>query len=100
MFALRRDAGRAERRLDPSERRPPVLDAREIDPDALKFGDARPALLERDRAVVPDRRERRRLRARFVDVAPLRVARHHDCRPAPLLEALMDVAERPVVKAM
>ena len=37
--------------------------------------------------------------AALVDVAPLRISRHHDRRPALLLEPLMNVAERPIVEA-
>src|ERR1700722_4269940 len=78
---------------------PPIVGAGKIDMKALKLGNARGPPFLLDLAVVADCHQRRRLRAGLVDVAPLRIARHHDRRPAPLLEPLMNVAERPIVEA-
>ena len=91
----RRDAA-----FDPLQRSPPVVGAGKID---AKRAGTRATLVRRSSTVIvrssPIVDQRRRLRPRLVDVAPLRIARHHDRRPAPLHEPLMDVAERPIVEA-
>src|SRR5579872_3467624 len=99
MLARRGDARGFKPLLDPFERIPPIFGAGKIDANALELRDARRPLLDRDLAVVADRDQRRRLRARFVDVAPLRISGHDDRRSAPRLGPLMNVAERPVVEA-
>ena len=88
-----------ERRLDPLQRAAPVFDARNIDAHAPEFGDAGQPLLDRNAAAVVDGDQGGRLWPGLVDVAPLRIARHHD-RCAVLIDRpLVDVAERPIRNA-
>ena len=99
MLARRRSARGEKPLLDQRQRLSAILDAGKIDAKPLKLRNARQPLFDRDLALVAYRDQCRRLRPRLVDVAPLGISRHHDRRPAPLLEPLMNVAERPIVKA-
>ena len=99
VLARRRGARGQKPLLDPRQRFPAIFDAGKIDAKPLKLRNAGQSLFDRDLAVIAYRDQRRRLRPRLVDVAPLRISRHHDRRPAPLLEPLMNVAKRPIVKA-
>jgi hypothetical protein len=99
MLARGRSALGLERRLDPLQRGAPIFGAGNIDADAAEFCDAGQPLLDRNSAAVVDRDQRGRPGPRLVDVAPLRISGHHDCRPALIHRSLMDVAERPIGEA-
>src|SRR5580704_19292239 len=99
MLARGRGAPGEKPLVDPLKHIPPIFGAGKIDTKALKLRNARRALFDLDLAVIADRHQRRRLWAGLVDVAPLGISRHHDHRPAPLLEPLMNVAKRPIVEA-
>ena len=99
MLARRRGALGARSpsiRLSASRR---VLDARKIDGNALKLR-RRSSTAPRPKSFAPSSivTSDRRLRSGLVDVPPLRIARHHDGRPALFDRPLMNVAERPVGK--
>ena len=76
----------------------PFIDAGHVDGDPLELRDARGTLLDADRSVVADRRQRHRFGAGLVDVAALRHAGHDDRAPPPDLRAPVDMAERPIVE--
>ncbi len=91
--------GGEKRLLDPPKRLSAFLNAGKVDANPFELRNARQPRLDGDLAIVADCHQARRLRAALVDVAPLRISRHHDRRAAPLLEPLMNVAERPIVEA-